>query len=179
MSDCDAQRLLSTIKTTNHGSIGFHMIYFSPAMDFDSTKPSAYNGRLLTPLIAQLLSIKAPVQRNTALLTQDRRTTALSTFLGTFSSPYLTKFRVDYVSWMPLDPSFGFIFQSSLALEVFHTESLHLLSISLGVSQFTVGVSLSEYHSRSISLGVSHWRIYELRWILLQSQRTNIRLCLT
>ena len=42
-------------------------------MDFDSTKPSAYNGRLLTPLIAQLLSIKAPVQRNLALLTQDRR----------------------------------------------------------------------------------------------------------
>ena len=151
MSDCDAQRLLSTIKTTNHGSIGFHMIYFSPAMDFDSTKPSAYNGRLLTPLIAQLLSIKAPVQRNTALLTQDRRTTALSTFLGTFSSPYLTKFRVDYVSWMPLDPSFGFIFQSSLALEKFlNTASLHLWSISLGVSQihsrsFTVGVYRSEY----------------------------------
>ena len=46
-------------------------------MDFDSTKPSAYNGRLLTPLIAQLLSIKAPVQRNTALLTQDRRTTVI------------------------------------------------------------------------------------------------------
>ena len=126
------------------------------------------------------LSTKAPLQRTRALLTKDRRTMALSTFLGTFSSPYLTKFRVDYVSWMPLDPSFGFIFQSSLALEkVLHTESLHLRSISLGVSQFTVGVSLSEYHSRSISLGVSHWRIYELRWILLQSQRTNIRLCLT
>ena len=136
-------------------------------MDFDSTKtlsleqPSAYAS------VSPVSIDQSTRATNLALFTQDRRTTALSTFIGTCHSPYLTKFRVDYVSWMPLDPSFGFIFQSSLALEkVLHTESLHLWSISLGVSQFTVGVSLSEYHSRSISLGVSQWSIHDLRWIL-------------
>ena len=39
--------------------------------------------------------------------------------------------------------------------------------------------SQSEFHCRSISIGVSRWRIHELRWILSNPNGPMSRLCLT
>ena len=71
-------------------------------MDFDSTKtlsleqPSAYAS------VSPVSIDQSTRATNLALFTQDRRIMTLSTFLGTFSSPYLTKFSCRFVKFSNL-----------------------------------------------------------------------------